>query len=133
MKHENLHPTLCMRSTPLASWTQEEELVNRNVTCFPCLRSASLRQGGVGFQSLALKRPDFRALGEGTNLYLFIVFSSNYIITLEGGLTSEQKQQSKQGKIVTGQSSYYLFSPRVCVCARTCAHARTRSHASSWY
>lgn len=45
---------------------------------------------------------------------MFIDFSSNYIITLEGGLTSEQKQQSKQGKIITGQSSYYLFSPPLC-------------------
>ena len=77
---------------------------------------------------------DFRALEEGTNLYLFIVFSSNYIITLEGGLTSEEKQQSKQGKTVTGQSSYYLFSPRCVwvgggwVGTRARARARAPAH-----
>lgn len=60
-------------------------------------------------------------LAGGDSLYVFIVFSSNYVIRLEKGLTSAEKQQSKQGKIVTGQSGYYLFSFGVCV--GVCVHA----------
>lgn len=48
--------SLCMCSAPFAYWVQEKEQVSRNVTCFPCLRSAALRQGGVGFQSLSIKK-----------------------------------------------------------------------------
>lgn len=103
----------------LAEGVREEEQVPGDAARPARLRPASLRQPGVGFPGSGSKRLPFRALGEGTVLYLFIVFNSNYIITLEGGLTSEQKEQSKQGEIITGQSSYYLFSPPECAaCAR---------------
>lgn len=71
-------------------------------------------------------------LAGGDSLYVFIVFSSNYVIRLEKGLTSAEKQQSEQGKIVTGQSPIFSLALG-CVWACVCTQACMCPQAGAWH